>query len=388
MLTFKGFTGINNMEPSHRLSAGDMIEAVDVDIGLTGEITRRLGFLEDAAGCHKNLHHSGRFLLATDGPRLVAIWPDGARHIVHPAIGPERVWFCDLPDGRVTFSNGLVHGVTDGIAGAERSVPTPGSAGHADCAFGELANGQYRYCLTYVRISDMLEGAALESGPISISSGGLRLDGLIALDGHSINVYLSGLDGEGAYLAGTTAGTSFEFAGRNASLVAPCRTLGALPFPVGTITAYWRGRVLTAQGNTLWASRPSAPHLSDWRDFKQMTARITAIQPVRDGVFIGTQEDLVFLAGESWDQLSYMPSGRGPVVLGSGVSAPGQLIKLDNGVGSGPAMVCIAGGEVVAGFSGGRTSSLTEGRYRTPVLEVCAAFREAAEIPQYMAVPQ
>jgi hypothetical protein len=51
-------------------------------------------------------------------------------------------------------------------------------------------------------------------------------------------------------------------------------------------------------------------------------------------------------------------------------------------------MVCIAGGEIVAGFSGGQTSRLAANRYQTTATEVCATFREVGGIPQYMAVPQ
>lgn len=51
-------------------------------------------------------------------------------------------------------------------------------------------------------------------------------------------------------------------------------------------------------------------------------------------------------------------------------------------------MLCIAGREVVAGFNGGQTTSLTDGRYRTTAAEVCATFREVGGVPQYVAVPQ
>ena len=124
-----------------------------------------------------------------------------------------------------------------------------------------------------------LYGEGSWSDDLWLVAGGLRLDGLPQREGHAINVYLSGKDGEGAYLAGETTTGSFEWGGKNSSLVLPCRTLGAIPFPVGTITAFWRGRVLVAQGDVLWASRPMAPHLCDWRDFKALQGRITAIQP-------------------------------------------------------------------------------------------------------------
>jgi len=388
MLTFESFTGINNVLPEHRMSGKDLVQAQNVDIGLTGEIVRRGGYAEVSALCHKNVHEASGFMLATCGSALTAIHPDGARHIIHPAMGPERVWYCDLPDGRTTYTNGQIHGVTDGLIGLDRSVEAPESLGAPDVAFGSLHPGQYRYHLTHVRLADRLEGPAVSSEPIEIAMGGLRLDGLPVVEGHAINVYLSGQDGEGAYLAGVATGGSFEYTGNNAALVLPCRTLGAQAFPVGTITAFWRGRVLVAQGEVLWASRPSVPHLADWRDFKPLGAAITVIQPVDDGVYVGTAKDLIFLSGTTWDGLGFVPTRRGPVVLGSGVAAPGDRIKLGDGTGAGTAMLCIAGGEIVAGFAGGQTTSLTSNRYRTTAAEVCAAFREVGGIPQYLAVPQ
>lgn len=390
MLTFEKFTGVNNVVPSHRLSSTDLLRAVDVDVGLSGEITRRGGFTEVSPLCHKNLWQAHGFMLATVGSTLTAIHPGGGRHVIHPALGPDRVWYCNLPDGRTTYSNGLIHGTTDGFVGDERTVPAPETLGVPDTTFGALYAGQYRYHLTYVRQSDRLEGPAISSTPVAVTDGGLRLDGLPVREGYEVNVYLSGHDGEGAYLAGTAAGRSFEYTSGNAALVLPCRTLGAQPFPVGTVTAFWRGRVLVAQGNVLWASRPAVPHLADWRDFKQMPDVITAIQPVNDGVYVGTTQDLVFLSGTTWDQMTFNDTLRGPVVLGSGVAAPGHrlMLKGPDGAGVGPAMLCIAGGKVVAGFANGRTESLTESRYHVNASEVSASFRELGGVPQYMAVPQ
>lgn len=387
MLTFEGFTGINNVIPAHRLGKTDLLVASNVNIGLTGEITRRGGYAEVSDQCHKNLWQADSFMLATCGAALTAIHPNGDRHIIHPALGHDRVWYCNLPDGRTTYTNGLIHGVTDGLTNQERSIAPPESLGAPDMAFGQLDPGQYRYHLTFRR-ADGVESSAVSSGPIMVNHGGLRLDGLPVRIGHSLQVYLSGKDGEGAYLAGETTTDLFEWGGKNSDLVLPCRTLGARPFPVGTYTGFWRGRVVVAQDNVLWASRANAPHLSDWRDFKQFPSRITAVQPVDDGIYVGTEKDLVFLSGTTWDQLAFVPTQRGPVVPGSGVTAPGDRVKLGDGSGAGAAMLCIAGGEIVAGFGGGQTSSLTGDRYKSTATEVCATFREVNGIPQYLAIPQ
>ena len=78
----------------------------------------------------------------------------------------------------------------------------------------------------------------------------------------------------------------------------------------------------------------------------------------------------------------------GPVVLGSGVAVRGELVQRGDGIGSGAAMLCIAGHGIVAGFSDGGIARMTEGRYATDVTEVAATFRMVGGAPQYLAVPQ
>lgn len=388
MLTFAEFSGINNVLPERRMDGSALVGALDVDIGLTGEISRRSGYVTVSTLCHKNLHQAAGYMLATVESDLTAIHPNGDRHIVAESLGMERVWYCDLPDGRTTFSNGLVHGITDGLTGRPWTIPAPESVGALAQTTGGLHPGRYAYHLTYVR-ADGLEGPVASAVPVQVDSGGVYIAGMPVLDGYTINVYLSGHDGAGAYLAGSTATGEFLFGGKNDALILPCRTMGLSSAPVGTLAAFWRGRVLVAQGSTLWASMPHAPHLFDMRrDFKQMGARITLVQPVDDGVYVGTDAGLSFLGGVQWDQLTHQATGLGAVVLGSGVKAPGNRIKLGDGVGSGAAMLCIADSHIVAGFNGGQAYAMTKGSYKTDVAEVAATFREVGNIPQYVAVPQ
>ena len=79
MLTFEKFSGINNVLPSHRLGDDALTAATNVDIGLTGELSRRAGYAETLGTCHKNLHQADGLLLATvDGGDLVALDSPGA----------------------------------------------------------------------------------------------------------------------------------------------------------------------------------------------------------------------------------------------------------------------------------------------------------------------
>jgi hypothetical protein len=388
MLTFTKFSGINNVLPSHRLGDDALAAAADVDIGATGDLTRRAGYVEQEPGCHKNVHQAAGFLLATrDGGELVSI--AGTTTSLHPALGVARVWYCNLPDGRTAFSNGSITGITDGAALTDWGVPVPDSIGALTPVAGGLDPGDYQYQITYVRLSDGLEGGAAFSNPIQVPDGGILLTGLPQLDGHKINVYLTGANGEHAYLAGSTASASFSYLGKNDALALPCKTGNLGPAPVGTVLAFWRSRVLVAVGNVLYASLPNQWELFDpRRDFKQFSAPITLIQPVDGGVFVGTEKELAFLSGTEFDRLTYVQVLDGPTVLGSGVAVRGELVWRGKAVGQGAAMVCIAGHGIVAGFSDGGIVRMTEGRYATGVTEVAATFRMVEGAPQYLAVPQ
>lgn len=389
MLTFEKFSGINNVLPDHRLAPDALTVADNVDIGLTGEVRRRDGYSELLATCHKNLHQAKGFMLATvDGGDLISMnSAGGARVTLYPSLGVSRVWYCNLPDGRTAFSNGLIRGITDGSTVTTFGVPIPSSIGALMLVSGDLFPGDYRYQLTYVRLADGLEGGPAYSEPVAVPDGGIVLTGLPELAGHKINVYLTSHNGEHAFLAGSTTNGAFSFTGKNDKLILPCRTDFMYPAPSGSIMAFYGARVLIAVGPVLYASRPNGWELFDIRrDFKQFTSPITLIQPVDDGVYVGTTTELVFMAGSEFDKMTYRQVLAGPVVLGSGVQVPGDLIR---GGQPGTAMLCIADGVICAGFNGGNLVRLTEGRYQTDATEVAATFRMLpGRIPQYLAIPQ
>lgn len=390
MLTLEKFTGINNVQPSERLEPADLTAAMNVDIGLSGEVRRRGGYALVHEDCHKNLYAADGFLLATVAGDLTAIHGDGTRIVLYESLGMDRVHYCLLPDGRVAWSNGLITGLTDGQTVTGFGVPVPESAGAAQAVTGGLDAGDYTYLISYVRMSDGLEGGACFGGVVTVpAQGGVLLTGLPRRDGHSINVYLSGANGSQVFLAGNTAGASFGYLGRTIDLVLPCRVEDMVPAPVGRCLAFWRTRCLVAVGNVLWASRPHAWESFDpLRDCKQFSAPITLVQPVDDGIWVGTEKELAWLGGTDFDGLAYRRAQPGPVVRGSGVTVPGDLVRLGDGVGQGSAMVCIADGMLVAGLNGGAMSRLSYGCYHTAAREVSATFRVVDGIPQYIAVAQ
>lgn len=383
MLTLKKFTGINNVLPTERLGETDLRTATDLDVGMSGELLRRSGYSEVIAGCHKNLFQANGFMLATcDGDVKSIVGTNET--VLAPAVGTSRMWYVNLPDGRVAYSNGLVTGIVTATERTDWGVPIPASTGVVTDVAGQLFQQTYTVSVTHVRLSDGLEGGPKYlSSAIDLVNGGISIVNLPMLAGHSTNVYIND------FLAGNTVGSSFTFTGKNTDLRLPCRTDHCEPAPAGRLLTMWRGRVLVADGGVLWASKPYQWELFDRRrDFKQFTSDITMLITVDDGLYVGTEEAMYFLQGGEFDKLQLNQVGGGGVVLGSGVSIDGEKIRVGEGVGQGSAMMCIHNRQIVAGIASGQLVRLTEGRYETDATEVWATFRISNGIPQYIAIPQ
>lgn len=397
MLTLQKFTGLNNVLPVQELAATDLSAASNVDLDLAGRVRRRDGHTAASVVDHRNVFEArGGFTLATRGAGGDLVNVD-SNTVLHAGLGhTPRVWYSPLPDGRTRYSNGVSQGVINaaGTARAVWGVPLPNLAGVAavDTA-GQLRPGKYQWALSHVRLADGIEGGPEYAvGAVDVVAGGLSFTGIPVPAGYRTNVYITSSYGGERYLAGSTVNGLFAFTGPNEALQLRCLTDFMLPAPAGRLVAFWRGRDLVAVGSALFASRPHSWELFDLRrDFKPFSAPITLVQPVDGGIWVGTEQELTFLSGSKWDDLARVVKVTGPVVLGSGVSVPGEQIRNGDGRAQGDCMVCIADGWLVAGTPDGGLIPLTTGRYRTAATEVAATFRMVGtapeQIPQYIAIP-
>jgi hypothetical protein len=394
MLTLLSYTGIDNQRLSEELEidmktgVAPLAAAMNVDLDLDGKPRRRAGYVSDDTGLYRNIFEGTSLTLATKAGDLVNV---DTADVLYPSLsGSPRTWYTQLPDGRVTFSNGLICGITDGTTAGTTAwgVPIPADVGSITETAGSLKPGRYRWQVTHVRIADGLEGGPAYSAAVDLTEGGIEWTGLPDPPaGHTTNVYLTSHNDDIAYLAATTSGNTATFTGANEALQLDCKTDFCYPAPAGILTAYWRGRMLIASGNLLLASKSQRWELFDLaKDFKQFSSDLTLVQPVDGGIWVGTGTELAFLSGTVWDELEYKPGVvKGAVCLGSGVDVDATSIK---GAQNGNAMMCIANGYICAGFSDGSANLLSFPQYRTDATEVAATFRMNGAIPQYIAIPQ
>ena len=158
-----------------------------------------------------------------------------------------------------------------------------------------------------------------------------------------------------------------------------------------TSLGYYRGRILLAQGNVLWAT---VPWLYTYVDvnagFKQFEGQITMIGAVGDGVYVGTDEGLYFLSGETY------PTWKKDRVMDSSI-VPGSLVYIPGELGNPPQeslaadtplqvsmMFMSANGACIASNSG-QAINVTEAKFFFPTASSAASmFRRQDGMNQYV----
>ena len=375
----KEFLGINNVADRTRLAPGEFTVATNVDVGARGNLYTRPARTRVTTGVAGSVRKWGSEVLALLNNDLVAINAAGTvQRTIYNTLGYTRVWYAELPDGRMAFSNGLINGlISPGGVAVPWGISTPVDTGSG------LAGGT-RYQITYVRTSDGLEGPPAYS-PDRIDTT-QSIVGLPVLAGHTINVYFAPY-GEQAFYAGSTATDTFiqtapqmgaQFIGNGLS--AP---------PVGTQLTAWRSRILIADGKVLWATRPMQPELCDMTaDFIQMPDPITLVHGVNSGVFVGTTNGVYFLAGETFGALTMVQIATGPATLGSLVVIDATELKAEaQPKGSAYAALCIVNGVITMLAESGSITPLTADTYKVDVAEVHATTRQRNGFVQYIAAP-
>lgn len=114
-----------------------------------------------------------------------------------------------------------------------------------------------------------------------------------------VNIYATSLGGTDMQLAGTVAhdATSFNIT-EDHDLGMAAQFAHLSPMPTGNYLCYWRGRLITATANVIRFSEPLAYHLHDERHgFIQTAQRITFIQPVENGLWVGQTDHVIFIEG-------------------------------------------------------------------------------------------
>lgn len=181
-----------------------------------------------------------------------------------------------------------------------------------------------------------------------------------------VRLYMTGLSGtelrrQGTYKAETTT----VVASSGEKLGAPAQFQYLSPMPAGRFLKYWRGRIMTARANVLRFSQALNYHLHDERyDFIQMPQRITFVQPVVGGIWVGQTTHVAFLQGSSLEELSIVRKASRAPIPESATYVDSESLQGELGGGGNGAALWLAENGYVIGTSDGQLVELHKGMLR------------------------
>ena len=235
-----------------------------------------------------------------------------------------------------------------------------------------LPAGKYQVALTYLR-NDGQESGACRATTIDLTAnGGISLSAIPVSTDPTVThkaIYLTPVNGETLYRVGVIPNADTTFVVREIRKGAsPLLTQFLSAPPAGDHIAYANGLMLVAKGARLYPSESYAPELFDLRKAIPFTDRIAMVAPVKDGVWIGTDSQIIWLAGNLPEKWDFKVAAEYGCIRGTLTFNDSELI----GDGS-------AGGEIVAFFAskrglrvghlGGRLINLDRDRFAYPIQE-------------------
>jgi hypothetical protein len=211
-------------------------------------------------------------------------------------------------------------------------------------------------------------------------------------------VYFSSRDTSGKIVLGEPEAWGIDDGGRWVSpVMRPTDTLGAISGrllekpPRASLIESYRGRIYLADGNVLWATELYLYDLIDKsKNFYQLDHAITMIAAAADGLYVGTEQQLLFLQGTFSKGLSMDVVMETPVVRGSVVQVPYSKAHPQartSPVPEGYGPMFMTGTGICLGLPSGQVFNLTQDRVVFPgAVSAAALYREDQGATSYVAV--
>ena len=178
-----------------------------------------------------------------------------------------------------------------------------------------------------------------------------------------VNIYATSVGGTDMQLAGAVNRDDTSFTITDDHKLGMAAQFAHLsPMPTGKYLCYWRGRLITATANVIRFSEPLAYHLHDERHgFIQTSQRITFIQPVENGLWVGQVDHVIFIQGTSPDDITISIKSAQAPVPNSAIQIPSNDIG-EAAEGGSLVTVWLASNGYVAGSSSGQIIEYQAGR--------------------------
>ncbi len=300
-------------------------DAVNIDISSSGRILLRKSGTPSCNTAYKNLWQSPLHndVFATLNGALVLLntadWSHkelgkvNDKHVSYEVIN-NLVFICDT-ENILTF---------DGTRLKKLTVETPPAAIVNATQNGTLLSGKYTVAISW--LSEGVESGLSEFTTLEVGKdSALELTLPYSFYGDAVNVYCTTCNGTDLRKFATLdINTRQVLIDRDSNLGRSAQFKNLSPMKPGKFLKYWQGRILTADRNIINFSQALNYHLFDERhDYITMPQRITFIQPVDSGIWVGQVDHVVFLPGVEPKSLNF-------IKLASQAPIPFSAIEMDS----------------------------------------------------------
>ncbi len=370
-IELKAFAGVRNDISPERFNSSDLQACVNIELDESGKPARRLGktVRNDDFAMHSGWANDEMCLMVRNGT-LQRMFPDGTFHNYGVVVAGARVRYARQGND-VFFSDGLRSGIISSTDGYRRwGIEVP-SAPLASMLPGDLSEGTYLLTSTFLR-ADGKEGgaAALQSFTLASNSGlGLSLTAPTDPTITERRIYVSEVNGELPLLVATLPASDTLCAITNlpAERTLPVRTLQCGPAPAGQGVWVYNGRVYVSENNYLWYSDPYEFELFRLTmNFIGFTSPVRTFAPVSGGLFVGSDDETVFLKGSDPKDFSVEVVAPYGTIAGTETLVPPHMFGKGETRGQSPAAVWMSKQGLCAGLDGGQFMNLTGDRYTLP----------------------
>lgn len=324
--------GLNTVASETAVPKDMLREAVNVDVDIYGGVSRRPGYMEVVSTSDSHSLFAWQdSLVFVEEANLVRFNPVGAQKVVlTTGINPARYMSYTIAENKLYYTNGEQSGCVTQQWGVKpwaianpphQPVLTSGGT-------GALPAAQYQVAITYADATGRESGTG--AAAVIAATGSITLSNIPSPGaGYFVRVYMTPPNGDKFFAQaqlnnGVSSHTLYDFDRTKA----PLETQFMRPMPPGQIVRHAFGRLWVARDNRLLFSAPLQSGIYAPIDhYFIFRNRITVVEPLIDGIWIGTDAQTLWLSGTNPNEMAQVLVGQFGATAGSSCRQPGLLFR-------------------------------------------------------------
>ncbi len=214
----------------------------------------------------------------------------------------------------------------DGLSVEKLTIGTPPTP-MARLSTGALLDGTYTVAIAWSK--DGRESGLSSSLSLNVEGGiELILPYNYSEDADQVTIYMTERNGSELLKVVTLPVITATFTiSSDKDLTRAAQFQNLSPMRTGKFLKLWRGKLLTADKNMLYFSQALNFHLCDERyDYIALPQRVTFVEPVESGIWVGQSNSVVFLSGSDVRDLRLVQTGAKAPVPGTALRVNSDLL--------------------------------------------------------------